>query len=173
MVEQGLVGSHFGNISVREEEYIHITSTGSMLDELTEEEVVVVPLRDESPEDALASTELRVHRRVYALTEHNAVVHGHTPYAVILSMKYDSIKPVDAEGGYFLGEIPVVEGESGRARKSLGERTARGLLEAGGACGTSVGDELVGRTCTGRPGVFLRRLRKAEAKLPHTTSSLP
>jgi len=113
MVEQGLVGSHFGNISVREGERIHITRTGSMLDEITEEEVVIVPLKGESSMDPLASTELRVHRRIYALTEHRAVVHGHTPYAVILSLKCDSVKPVDAEGGYFLGEIPVVEGESG------------------------------------------------------------
>ena len=115
LVESGLVGYHFGNISVRVNNKMIITKRGAMLDELSEGSVVEIGL--ESPKSFYtgASMEAAVHKEIYKGTPELAVIHAHPTYAVVesLILSQDKITPMDCEGLYFLHEIPIVEGETG------------------------------------------------------------
>lgn len=113
VVASGLTSSRFGNISLRRDGRIFITSTGSMLDELDHDDVVEVGLTGWlCPKNA--SSETCVHRAIYMCTSFQAVIHTHSPYAVALSLLEEaSIEPVDGEGMIFLGAMPVVLGGFG------------------------------------------------------------
>jgi len=66
--------------------------------------------------DAIASTEVNVHRAIYRKTSALAILHGHSKYAVVMSMLCkpgEQIVPEDSESKYFLHEIPVVTGGIG------------------------------------------------------------
>jgi len=111
-VVSGLTSSRFGNISLRREGRIFITSTGSMLDELDENQVVEVGLT--GPCAANASSETCVHQAIYRSTSFQAVIHTHSPYAVALSLLEEgSIEPIDGEGMIFLKAMPIVLGGFG------------------------------------------------------------
>jgi len=104
-----LVGGNFGNISVRHGEGFFIKRTGAYLDVAVPP--VFVPLRGDAPADA--SSEYRVHREVYSLTPHQAIVHAHPPAAIAASLVLDEIIPEDSEGLMFCPKIPVVDGAPG------------------------------------------------------------
>jgi len=132
MVQAGLAHSHFGNISKRIGNHILISTTGSMLDEL-EGNIVKVPLTHEYSLDILASSELKVHREIYLNTSALAILHGHSPFAVIISMleKKDLIIPCNTESIYFIHEIPIVTG--GVGSKTLAKNLALALKDHKGA----------------------------------------
>ena len=113
MVEQGLVYSVFGNLSVRDGKDLIITKTGTFLDSLNDDSFVRVPLSGVSPMDAEASSELKAHREIYRAVNTGAIVHGHPVYSIVLSMNMNSITPADSEGLLFLGEVPAVDGKTG------------------------------------------------------------
>lgn len=118
LVASGLTSSRFGNISLRLGDKILITCTGSMLDDLGQEQVVEVDALKACPMDSVASTETCVHRAIYQSTQAKAVIHTHSPYAVALSLidpliKAGMIEPIDSEGIAFLGSMPVVFGTMG------------------------------------------------------------
>jgi len=113
IVEAHLTHSHFGNISKRIGDKLLITATGSMLDEL-EGEIVEVSLDSATSLDVIASTEVKVHRAIYKAASALAVIHTHSPYAVVLSLVCkDYIEPVDSEGKLVLHRIPIIDGEIG------------------------------------------------------------
>lgn len=106
---RGFNSSHSGNISVRQNDSIFITATGSGLDELTEKDIVQVGLHSNEERDKKASMELLVHRAIYhANSEIKAVVHAHTPYAVVVADGNDAIIPYEQEGAYYFKQIPVM-----------------------------------------------------------------
>jgi L-fuculose-phosphate aldolase len=113
VVQSGLTGSRFGNISLLLGNDILITRTGSMLDDLDESQIINVDLRGPCLNDKIASTETCVHRAIYNKTSALAVIHTHSPYAVTLSLVEEAVEPIDSEGKYFLGTMPVVEGDFG------------------------------------------------------------
>ncbi len=121
---EGLVGANFGNMSVRSGEGFFITRTGSYLD--APGELVFVPLSGPVPDTA--SSEYRVHREVYWLTDHRALVHAHPPHAVACSLSRERIDPVDVEGTLFSPVIPVVAGPPGS--QDLAVAVARALTDA-------------------------------------------
>ncbi len=128
LVAQGLVGSHFGNISVRIGDYMYITRSGSMLDEITKDDVVKVPIYRSSSLDLIASSESAAHREIYKNTSALAIIHDHSPFAVVESLLHrergeDKITPIDSEGSYFLHDIPIVDGGIGSEKlaKNLGK----------------------------------------------------
>lgn len=106
---EGLVGANFGNMSQRSGEGFLITRSGSYLD--VPGEPVYVPISGPVPETA--SNEYRVHREVYWLTDHRALVHAHPPHAIACSLTRDRIEPIDAEGALLSPVIPVVDGPPG------------------------------------------------------------
>lgn len=115
LVDNGLVSSHFGNISVRVSNKMIITKRGAMLDEISEGSVVEIDLGEPKRFDMDASMEAMVHKEIYRGTSALAVIHAHPTYAVVesLILSQDKITPMDCEGLYFLHEIPIVEGETG------------------------------------------------------------
>ena len=127
LVANGLVESHFGNISVRIGNRMLITRSGCALDEITEDNVVEVRIDSSSPLDMIASSEAIVHRAIYSKTPALAIVHAHCPFAVTLSLleEGDNITPADSEGQYFLGEVPIVKG--GIGSDELAENLASSL----------------------------------------------
>lgn len=122
LVERDLVSGHFGNISIRAGNRILITRTGAKLDELDENSVVEVELEKPTSFDLIASTETVVHREVYKQTSALAIIHAHSPFAVVESMllKKKYLEPVDTEGQYFLHRIPVISGAMGSKELAAG-----------------------------------------------------
>jgi L-fuculose-phosphate aldolase len=147
LVEHGLVESHFGNISVRVGDKILITRSGTALDEITRDNVVEVELEEASSLDVIASSETVVHREIYRRTQALAVIHAHCPYAVVESLLAGVgrfIEPVDSEGQYFLGKVPVIEGGIGSPK--LATNTAEALSEYRGAVVCGHGTFAAGKT---------------------------
>ena len=108
LYEQGLNHASSGNLSILKGDSIYITKHDSKLGKLKFEDIVRVNLFDEKL-DKEASVEVKVHRSIYRNTEHKAVVHAHPIYSTVLSFFYNKIVPVDAEGFFYLPEVPVVE----------------------------------------------------------------
>jgi L-fuculose-phosphate aldolase len=79
-----------------------------MLGRLEERDVVWTEMaaceRDEE-----CSREIVVHRAIYEVTDAQAVVHAHTIHTVWRSMISSAVEPIDSEGLYVLGEVPVVQ----------------------------------------------------------------
>ena len=117
-----LVGGNFGNMSVRGGDGFFIKRTGTCLDIATEP--VFVPLSGDAPKEA--SSEYRVHRAVYSITNHIAIVHAHPPYSVAASLVVDEIIPEDSEGEMFCPRIPVVTGAPGT--QEIADNVAHALL---------------------------------------------
>ena len=147
LVEHGLVESNFGNISIRAGDKMLITRTGAALDEITENSVVEVDIQGISSLDIIASSEAVVHREIYRQTSALAIIHAHCLYAVVESLLAGPdgvIAPVDSEGQYFLGDIPVVGG--GIGSRELAENLANALSRYRGAVVYSHGTFAIGRT---------------------------
>ncbi|NLE73162.1 MAG: aldolase [Actinobacteria bacterium] len=121
----GLVSSHAGNMSVRIGDRLVITRRGSMLGRLRPGDLVETGLFRDDSGIALASSEIVVHRAIYAATSAQAVLHTHPPYGIVLSLEQDEIVPVDSEGSYLLHRVPVVAAE-----KTIGSKEMAELLSA-------------------------------------------
>lgn len=145
MVQSGLTSSRFGNISTRNGDIIEITCTGSMLDELGEDQIIEVDLQGPCPRDAVASSETCVHRAIYRHTEARAIVHTHSPYAVALSLVLDgAVEPIDGEGRAFLGTMPIVGG--GFGSHELADNSALALLDHHACIARGHGVFAIGKT---------------------------
>ena len=84
--ELKLVSSHGGNLSIKDGEYLYITKTGRMAGFLTEEDIIKLPIHQETKQDKEASIELIVHRQIYKDNPSiNAVVHAHPITATALA----------------------------------------------------------------------------------------
>ncbi len=106
MVSRKLVDSTFGNISLREGDYVYISESGSFLDDLNDR-IVKLPLTGNVSSALKPSSELEVHRNIYKATEEKTIIHGHPLFTVILSLDGRTIdSPV-------IGKIPVVSTENG------------------------------------------------------------
>jgi L-fuculose-phosphate aldolase len=103
----GLISSHGGNMSVRVGDRILITRRGSMMGRLTPNDLIETSLDHDDSEIALASTEIVVHRAIYAKTNGLAIVHTHSPHTILRSMIDDEIVPIDSEASYLLHKVPV------------------------------------------------------------------
>jgi L-fuculose-phosphate aldolase len=125
---RGLISSHAGNMSIRLDDDLCVTRTGSMLGRLTPDDLVEVHLDSADARDTRASSELIVHRAVYRATSARAVVHAHPPYATLLSMVSDEIVPVDTEGRHYFPKVPVAAVTdaigSAEGARAVGERLA-------------------------------------------------
>lgn len=126
VIESGLTTSRFGNISTLRGKNIFITRTGTMLDEIGEDQIIDVDLSGPCVDDQVASTEVCVHRAIYNKTAAKAVIHTHSPYAVALSLIEEEIEPIDSEGKHFLGSMPVVVG--GFGTDLLAEKVSSALM---------------------------------------------
>lgn len=124
-VEYGLVDSYFGNISYCLDGVVHISQTGSSLDEL-EEVIDPCPLDGSTCAGITASSELSAHQAVVLGSATRAILHGHPRFSVILSM--DCPEPdcptrgrchVECDRKRLVADIPVVPGEVGTGPRGL------------------------------------------------------
>ena len=122
VLAEGLVSANFGNASVRTGSGFLIKRSGAYLDDPGT--LIPVPLEGAVPPGA--SRESLVHRTIYRLTPHEAILHAHPPYAVTLSLSREKIVPVDSEGRLFCTVIPVVDGDPGS--QALADHVAHALM---------------------------------------------
>lgn len=122
ILAEGLVSGNFGNASVRTGAGFLVKRSGAYLDDPGP--LVPVPLEGAVPPEA--SRESLVHRTVYRLTPHLAILHTHPLYAVTLSLTREKIVPIDPEGMLLCPVIPVVDGDPGSL--ILGDRVAHCLM---------------------------------------------
>ena len=121
VLAEGLVSGNFGNASMRTHDGFLVKRSGAYLDDPG----TLVPVSLEGPVPPEASRESLVHRTIYNLTPHGAVLHTHPPYAVTLSLDHDEVIP--ASGGLLLcPRIPVVTGDPGS--QALADRVAHALM---------------------------------------------
>jgi L-fuculose-phosphate aldolase len=125
LVAAGLTYSRMGNISARAGDMMLISATGSFLDRL-KGEIVKVPL-DAGEPPSRASSDALIHLGIYLRTEARGIVHTHSPFLVALSalIRAHAFRPLDIEGRYYLGEIPIVSGATGS--RNLARALAREL----------------------------------------------
>jgi L-fuculose-phosphate aldolase len=121
-VAEGLVSGNFGNASLRAGDVFLVKRSGAYLDDPGP--LVPVPFEGDLPPGA--SNESLVHRTIYNLTPHGAILHTHPPYAVTLSLDHQEIIPVDAEGLLLCPRIPVVTGAPWS--QELGDHVAHALM---------------------------------------------
>lgn len=125
----GAISSHGGNMSVRQGDRILITRRGSMLGRLTERDVIETALENDDSEVALASTEIVVHRAIYAKTNALAIVHGHPVHTITRSLVDDEIVPIDSEASYLLHKVPVYALPLTAGSTDVAEAVSEGLKE--------------------------------------------
>ncbi len=121
-----LVDGASGNMSFRRGDKIVITLSGVALDDLTEKSFVEIGFDEYNPK---ASVDQLVHREIYKRTKYTAILHCHGVFNVVLSFKFNVIKPLDLEGQLYFGELPVVEGRFGS--EELAESIAEAVKRRG------------------------------------------
>ncbi len=121
LIQEGLLSGNFGNMSVRSKDGFYITASGSFLDNPGE----LVYVSRTKGVGTGASSEYRVHQKIYEMTDGTAIVHAHPPFAVAASFGGDAIVPIDSEGKMFLPSIPIADGEPGTEAlaESVGEKS--------------------------------------------------
>ena len=117
---RGLITSHGGNMSMRQNDRIIITRTGCMLGHITKSDLVETSIAPDGDTPKNASSEVAVHRAIYQHTPALAVVHAHPAHAIALSLLDDEIVPLDVEGSYYMPGVPIV----GRGEKVYGGKMA-------------------------------------------------
>ena len=125
VVGYGLVDSFFGNISYRLGDVVHISQTGSSLDEL-EGCIDPCPMDGSTTHGLTASSELSAHEGVYRRSDARCILHGHPRFSVIMSMDCD--KPDCPNRGAChvkctecrtVEGVPIVPGEVGTGPTGL------------------------------------------------------
>lgn len=118
-VESRMVDSFFGNISVKFNDRIYISQTGSSLDELSGC-IDPCPLNNSTSNAITSSSEFSAHRGIYELTEKKSILHGHPKYSVIMSMLCDRMDcenrgkcHLKCSSARMIEDIPIVPGEVG------------------------------------------------------------
>jgi L-fuculose-phosphate aldolase len=139
-VAEGLVSGNFGNASLRAGDVFLVKRSGAYLDDPGP--LVPVPFEGDLPPGA--SNESLVHRTIYNLTPHGAILHTHPPHTVILSFDHEEIIPLDPEGALLCPRIPIVTGDPGS--QALGDRLAHALMHGKIAIARGHGTFAAGKT---------------------------
>lgn len=110
LVDAGLVGSVFGNISSFFNGKVYISSSGSHLDDLRSA-IAVADINGNVFNGQPPSSEMPSHLRVYKETDARCILHGHPFFTITMSLL--------AGIGNTLFGIPVVGGEPGGGEKGI------------------------------------------------------
>ena len=132
LYKENLVNSHAGNISVRVGDCLYITKTGKMLGFLKEDDIIKLPIYEETDEDKLASSELLVHRAIYKNSNFKAIIHAHPIYATTLTFFLeDKFIPIDNEGKLFIGSVPILDIEKASGSVELANNLVNAVKKTG------------------------------------------
>ena len=107
LYQLGLVTSHGGNLSVRDQLGMWITGTGTMLGRLQERHISHVS-QDGRHAGPPPSSDTVLHQAIYAVSGANAVAHAHPRHAIALSFETDCFVPGDLEGQLHLKDVPII-----------------------------------------------------------------
>ncbi|MCF8111524.1 MAG: class II aldolase/adducin family protein [Desulfobacteraceae bacterium] len=136
IVKRGLVNACFGNISYRRDDSLYISSSGSFLDEL-EDDLVMVNIKDGSCTGGKPSSELPTHLEIAASTDFRAVLHGHPLFTVIMSMDcreenctHQGACHLDCPVPREISAIPIVPGETGGGAFGLNRTVPAAIKKA-------------------------------------------
>lgn len=165
VVSHHLVDSYFGNISCCFADTLFISQTGSSLDQLTDC-IDPCPMDGSSCAGLTASSELTAHMGIIARTGCATILHGHPPFAVILSMDCD-VPNCDCGDICYLKcphprnacGVPIVSGEVGTGPYGLCNTVPPVITEQHGAIVYGHGVFTIGSTDFNHP---LRQLLKTE-----------
>jgi L-fuculose-phosphate aldolase len=124
-----ILSARSGNMSVRIGDTIYIKRSGAMMGYLKEGDIVKADIHDEKPKGA--SIEYKVHRAIYLNTDYKAIIHAHTPYAIVESMEGKDIEPVDAEGRYYFDKIPVLDVKEAISSDEVAQRIPNVITKYG------------------------------------------
>lgn len=108
--EKNMSPATSGNISVRAENNILITASGTCLTDLSEDEIVLMDKHANVIEGSRKpSSEKNLHIAIYEMRpDINAIVHCHSPYASAFAVcQIPLSKPIISENVFYFGEIPV------------------------------------------------------------------
>ena len=125
VVQHRLVDSLFGNISYRLEDVLYISQTGSALDRLAGN-IDPVPLQHISTSVITASSELSAHLQIVRNEPVRAILHGHPPFSVAISLDCGRQTCADRQRCHThctenrrIGGIPIIPGEVGTGPTGL------------------------------------------------------
>ncbi|GBF35796.1 L-fuculose phosphate aldolase [Methanofervidicoccus abyssi] len=119
-----VVGSG-GNVSIRVDDTVYITPTGSILGCLREEDVSIVDMEGNIIKGE-PSSELKMHLGIYRNRKDiNSVIHTHSLYAIALSVLDKEIELITPESKVFIkkiGYVPYLEAGSEELAKEVFKR---------------------------------------------------
>ena len=100
-----------GNISIKTDEGIYITSTGASLGHLTEESIIIINEDGKELSQGKASSEKKLHVAIYKMRpEINAIIHTHPVYLTSFAACHKSLKePIMSENILYFQDIPVAK----------------------------------------------------------------
>lgn len=125
----GLNDSHSGNISVREGATVWITPSGGCADTLHSDDLIAAT-PDAAP-PAGASLDAALHLAVYRLVpDTGAMIHSHGPHAISMTLTGDAFTPIDFEGQFYFGTVPVLDIPFDRYVSDSPGRVAQALVES-------------------------------------------
>lgn len=110
--EKNLSPATSGNISVRFEDNVLITASGTCLYDLSENDIVLMDKNSILLEgDKKPSSEKNLHNAIYAMRpDINAIFHCHSPYTSVFAVCHKPLsKPIISENVFYFGEIPVAD----------------------------------------------------------------
>ncbi len=113
---RGLIAAGEGNLSVRLGERILVTPSGRRKDELTPDDLLLVPADpaadpvDPDRPDLRPTSDLRIHRAIYAARpDVRAIVHAHLPASLALTLAGEVPDPAALpETSLFLPRLPLL-----------------------------------------------------------------
>jgi L-fuculose-phosphate aldolase len=108
LYQRGIVSMHGGNLSIRQDQNLVITRSGSRLGYLTEPDMIKTGVSKDDENTSKASSELCVHRAIYQNNPFKAIVHSHPIHATAMSFMGDMVLPEDEQGKLFIPRVPVV-----------------------------------------------------------------
>lgn len=100
-----------GNISVKTNNNVLISGSGTCLADLTEDEIVLMDLDSNSLDGKKPSSEKNLHNAIYKLRpDINAIIHCHSPYTSAFAVCHIPLsKPIISENVFYFGEIPIAD----------------------------------------------------------------
>lgn len=94
----GVNDTHSGNISLKEDNKIFITSRSAQLSDLKESDIIEASFDDEAADSKNVSSDLSIHRLIYKIKDAKAIIHAHPPNALALCVTENKILPQDMKG---------------------------------------------------------------------------
>lgn len=148
LVDKHLTNGSWGNISTRvNDQYIAITPSGTMYDQMTTDMVVISNMESEILGEGIPSSELPMHLAIYkAYPEVQAIVHTHSPHSSAISALRRDLPPImDDQVSILGGDVRCAKyAMSGSAE--LGTNTVIALKDRNACLWANHGAVCVGRS---------------------------